>query len=208
MRLINKMVLLAAILTLFTGLLAAPNAYADENGDAYFFNRRTTEGAEYALVGPHSTLEAANTAIKWSMDNGYEVEWEADGSAPRILVEGTAPAEVAPSKVIVVNKIVYVTPRYNWHYWNTYRYYWRNWKVKVRWYGWKHYHGYKHFKLKHKHHNHHKGHKHNHDWKWKKLKKNNNKKFKKKVKQNKFKKAKKKTKKFKFKKKGRKKGKK
>ena len=196
MRLINKMVLMAAILTLFTGLLAAPNAHADENGEAYFFNRRASEGAEYVLVGPHSTLEAANAAIKWSMDNGYEVEWEADGSAPRILIESTAPAATSTPQVIV-KKIVYVVPAYNWYYWKSYRYYWHSWKLKVRWYGWKKYKGYKYFKKKKLHH-------WDHDWKWKKLKKN--KKWKKKDKKGgfKFKLKKKKNKKSK-KKKGKKK---
>lgn len=150
MRRATHMILFAAILTLFTGLMAAPSAFADE-ADAYFFNRRKAPATEYSLVGPHSSLEATNTAIRWSLDNGYEVEWEADGSAPRILVEQAAPVVETPSQVVVVvPKIVYVTPTYRWRYWNSYRYYWKSWKVKYHWKGyhhWKH----KHHSWKHKH---------------------------------------------------------
>lgn len=156
MRLPTRIVLLAAALTLLSGLFAAEHALAETQQERYFFMRRASAEAEFALVGPHGTLDATNAAIGWSMDNGYEVQWEADGSAPRILVERTTAHASIPHQVVVV----YVTPAYSWTYWHPYRTYWKTWKVKVRWRGWSHYYGYKLFKKTL-----------HHDGKWKKLKK-------------------------------------
>lgn len=195
MRLINKTVLFAALLAMFAGFLAAPDALAEGNGESYFFNRRQSAEAEYALVGPHTTLDATNTAIRWSMDNGYEVQWEADGSAPRIMVEGAAPVVTEAPTQVIVNRIVYVTPRYNWSYWNSYRYYWRNFKVKYNWRGWKHHHGYKHFKHYNGHHNSHRP----FNWRNGNYKKLNRGRFQKKLKRS----TRRTTKRFKFKRKHR-----
>ncbi|MDJ0974006.1 MAG: hypothetical protein QNJ98_06065 [Planctomycetota bacterium] len=165
MHLPSRIVLLAAALTLFAGLFAAPDAHAETLQEQYFFKRRPAAHAEFALVGPHTTLDATNAAIRWSMDNGYEVQWEADGSAPMILVERTVAHATVPTKVVVV----YVTPAYSWYHWSHYRTYWKGWKVKVRWRGWSSYYGYKLFKKKVKHYD---------DWKWKKKKWKNKKKSK------------------------------
>ena len=127
---LKKLILSVAIAALAIGIFAAPKAYADGD-ESYFFNRRKSEAEPYSLVGPHQSMDATNDAIQWSLQNGYQVEWEADGSAPRILLEQTQQVVVKQAtKVVIVPKIIYVKPAYTWHKWSHYRYYWKSWKVK------------------------------------------------------------------------------
>ena len=159
-----KFILTLAVATFALGLFAAPKAFADGD-ESYFFNRRKAQTEAYSLVGPHGSMEATNAAIEWSLQNGYEVEWEADGSAPRILVEKVQPTVVQDTtKVVVVPKVIYVVPSYKWHYWGRYRHYWSGWKLKYRYNPYYHWKNYKKFKW-------HKGHKHYRHHKVKKFKK-------------------------------------
>lgn len=154
---LSKIILSVAVATLAIGFFAAPKAHADD-ADSYFFNRRKSATESYSLVGPHATMDATNAAIEWSLQNGYEVEWEADGSAPKILLEQSQPTYMkTATKIVVVPKIIYVRPAYSWHYWKHYRYHWKNYKLRYQYnpyYHWKLHKkfkwskGHKHFKVK------------------------------------------------------------